>query len=203
LLDLIENEINTKNIRYITNDSKNPKETKEVNECFYIILASICLSITSIELTQENVHSYFQALKSIIKIIQNLNDDLLIFFNEMYNIDEIIKIYDVLKINNKINIEKISEIINNLKTNANILQKDAINKIDDLIETFNNLYDLIKECINYEDEQYYDLLRYICYKEIKKISDINYRATIFEYLIKDKELIIKLIFKRYQKLLII
>jgi hypothetical protein len=35
-------------------------------------------------------------------------------------------------------------------------------------------------------------LRYICYKEIKKISDINYRATIFEYLIKDKELIIKL-----------
>lgn len=34
-------------------------------------------------------------------------------------------------------------------------------------------------------------MRYICYKEIKKISDINYRATIFEYLIKDKELIIK------------
>ena len=96
-----------------------------------------------------------------------------------------------MKINNKINIKKVSEIINNLKTNADILQKDAINKIDDLIETFNNLYDLIKECINYEDEQYYDLLRYICYKEINKISDINYRATIFEYLIKDKELIKK------------
>ena len=191
LLDLIGKTINSKNLRYITNDSKNPKETKEVNECFYIIIASICLSITSIELTQENFHSYFQALKSIIKIIQNLNDDLLIFLNEMYIIDEIIKIYDVLKINNKINIQKVSEIINNLKTNADILQKDEINKIDDLIETFNNLYDLIKECINYEDDQYYDLMRYICYKEIKKISDINYRATIFEYLIKDKELIIK------------
>jgi hypothetical protein len=32
LFDLIENEINTKNIRYIANDSNNPKETKEVNE---------------------------------------------------------------------------------------------------------------------------------------------------------------------------
>ena len=94
-------------------------------------------------------------------------------------------------INNKINIQKVSEINNNLKINADILKKDEIQKIEDLIETFNNLYDLIKECINYEDEQYYDLLRYIRYKEIKKISDINYLAPIFEHLIKDKELIIK------------
>ena len=37
--------LKNKNLRYITNQEKNPKITKEVNECYYLILASICYSI--------------------------------------------------------------------------------------------------------------------------------------------------------------
>ena len=190
LFDIIEEIIKSKNIRYITNEEKNPIETTEVNECYYILLGSICLSITSIQLDNENIHIYFQALKNIIKIIQNLNDDLNIFLNEMYIIDELIKIYDVLNLNNKIDIKKISEIIKNLRENSEILQTNNNNKIESLIEKFINLDELIKGSLNYEDKEYYDLLRYIYYKEIKKTRDINYRSTIFEYLIKDSELII-------------
>ena len=39
---------------------------------------------------------------------------------------------------------------------------------------------------------YYDLLKNIFYKEIKKVLDINYRERIFCYLIKHKEIIVNL-----------
>ena len=71
--------------------------TKEVNECFYILLASICYSITSEEIKlidiyenkkeneiQIEINDYCQKLKEINKILQNLNDDLYIYLNEMY-----------------------------------------------------------------------------------------------------------------------
>ena len=41
---------NENKIKYITNEKKNPEHTKEVNECYYILLASICYSITSDEI---------------------------------------------------------------------------------------------------------------------------------------------------------
>ena len=48
---------------------------------------------------------------------------------------------------------------------------------------FNNL-------LNYESKEYYELLKYIFFKEIKKVPDINYRVAIFENLIKDNEIIV-------------
>ena len=45
---------NNRKISYIFNEKRNPEHTKEVNECFYILLASICYCITSekIQLSQ-------------------------------------------------------------------------------------------------------------------------------------------------------
>ena len=34
-------------IKYIVNPKRNPEHTREVNECFYILLASLCLNVTS------------------------------------------------------------------------------------------------------------------------------------------------------------
>ena len=56
LYNMIEEIINneSRSIKYLTNEKRNPEHTKEVNECYYIILASLCLSITSekIKLTE-------------------------------------------------------------------------------------------------------------------------------------------------------
>ena len=77
-------------IKYITYDKKNPEYKKEVNECYYLLLASICNFITSdkIILTELNnnkenneidISQYYYILKEINKIMQSLNDDLHIF----------------------------------------------------------------------------------------------------------------------------
>ena len=42
------------------------------------------------------------------------------------------------------------------------------------------------------DKDFYDKLRYILYKEIIKISDINYRFKIFKKLIESNEMIKKI-----------
>ena len=93
-------------------------------------------------------------------------------------------------INDKFNIELLNNISINLKTNNDILQKDELNKNNLLNETYVKLYELINQSLNYEDKEYYELLKYIFFKEIKKVPDINYRVAIFENLIKDNEIIV-------------
>ena len=72
---MIKGLIYNENIKYITNENKNPEHKREVNECYYIILASICLSISTDE----------------IKLTQDIFDN---------NKVEIIKYYKILKENN-------------------------------------------------------------------------------------------------------
>ena len=86
----------------------------------------------------------------------------------MYIIDELFHIYNVLLINDKFNIELLNNISINLKTNNDILQKDELNKNNLLNETYVKLYELINQSLNYEDKEYYELLKYIFFKEIKK-----------------------------------
>ena len=133
--------INKENIKYITNEKKNPKHTKEVNECFYKILASLCYCITSDEIKlidisdnksnkeiQIEINEYCDYLKEINKIMQNLNDELYIYLNEMYIIDELIKIIEIFKkIKGDDKILKINEIKNIIRENAEIIQKFTLN----------------------------------------------------------------------------
>ena len=191
LFNLVEEIIKNKNIRYITNEDKNPEHTTEVNECFYIILAAICLSVLpdNINFKETDQNFYFSSLKKGLKIINNLNEELLIFLNEMYIIDELIKVYDVLLINNKCNSNAIEEITKNLKNNSEILQSNDENIFEKLIEVFLELYELIKRYLTFEDKEYHNLLYYIFYKEIKKIKNNNYRSVIFSKLIEENETI--------------
>ena len=77
-----------------------------MNECYYILLASIYYSITSDEIKmakstsiQDNnaveINHYYYLLIDIEKILQNLNDNLFIFLNEIYFIDELTKIIEI------------------------------------------------------------------------------------------------------------
>ena len=84
-----------------------------------------------------------------------------------------------------------------MRENAYIIKKYDNNKdklSEELINNFETIYDLIikDEVIEKNDKDYfYDKLRYIIFKEIKKIPDINYRYKIFEKLLESDEMIKK------------
>ena len=211
LYDIIEEIIHDENkeIKYIINPTRNPEHTKEVNECFYIILAGICYCITSDKLLlaesasnkekdKVDVIKYCVALKEINIIMQNLNDDLLLFLNEMYIIDELIKIIELQNLK-KIDIEKINKIKKYLRKSAEIIQNNQPDKIGELISNLDDIYrellipkeEIMKEKGNQYYDKYYDTFRYIFYKEIKKVYNDNYHSKILEYIIKEKEIIKK------------
>ena len=200
-----------KSIKYIINEKKNTAHTKEVNECYYILLASICYCITSNEIklielsghkknddSEIEISYYSYLLKEINKVLQKLNDDLYIYLNEMYIIDELIQVIELFKKN--YNIEKINEIKNNMRENALIIQKnssdsniDSIKLSEELIDNFIAFYNLIMNNgdIIKKDKYFYEKVRYILFKEIKKIPDIMYRYNILEKVLEENEIIKK------------
>jgi hypothetical protein len=209
LFEMIKNKINDKDkrIKYIVNETRNPEYTREVNECYYILLGTICLCLTEDEMKlSENYESvnhkikiekYLEQLTKINLCLQDLNTDLNLSLNEMYIIDELIKIIE-LQIPKNINIQKIKEIRKLLRENASIIQSDLSDKYSKLIVNFENINQMIieeklPEIKSDEDKAYqdkfYNTLKYIYLKEITKIIEKNYRNKIFEKIINDKEVI--------------
>ena len=189
----IEEIIESKKIKYITNEDRNPKHTKEVNESFYILLASMCLSILPPKIKIEiNNTSYFQNLSLVIKSIQYLDDQLLLYLNELYILDEMNEIYNVISKNSIANINNylFSDVIAIIINSNEILQSNDSDKFEKLSKTFRSLYQNINKIINNENNNYYDLLNFIYFKEIKKTNDLSYRTTIFEHLIKENQIIV-------------
>ena len=202
IYEMTENIINNKenSIRYIVNPTRNPEHTREVNECFYIILASLCLSITSkdIKLTDSkddsenfknneiNIMNYYDQLKKINIILQKLNNELFIYLNELYIIDELFKVIDY----KELSIKAISKIRDNLRESALNIQNDKKNY---LVDNLKCVYTILKEekKTNKNEDKFYDMLKYIFMKEIKKVNDINYRVSILDIIIKEKEIIKK------------
>ena len=195
LFEIIDENIKNLNIKYITHEDKNPKITTLVNECYYIILASIIYSVFPPNIDFQNKKSslqlnyYIDSLKTSSKIIGDLNSNLYIFLNEMYIIDEFIIIFETLEINNKIDLNLLNKISENLRDNSAIIQKYEENFSEELIEKYKELYKLITEKLAYTDKNYYNLLKNIFFKEIKKIKDVDYRMAIFADLIKENEVI--------------
>ena len=130
-------------------------------------------------------------MKEINKILQNLNNDLYIYLNEMYTVDELITIIELF--NN--NIKKINEIKSDLIENAQIIQKysfkdDTSEKLcDELNDNLDKIYNSIMK--EEKSKDFYDKLRYILFKEIKKISYSDYRYHIFSKLIEENQMIKK------------
>ena len=193
-IKIIKESLNKEKLRYITNEKKNPDITIEVNECFYKILASICYSVIppNIDFKQKiELFDYIDNLKSAMKIIKSLNNDLLTYSIEVELIEELIHIYDILELNEKVNYDRLNEICESLKKNNEILTSSIEIRSDELIDEYKNLYDILKKTLKYTDKNYYELLRFIYYKEIKKVPNVSYRAAIFQDVIKDVEVIVK------------
>ena len=180
-------------IKYIIDKERNPEFTREVNECFYILLAGLCLSITeNIKLMEVTIKDYSDRLKEINNILQILNHDLNIYLNELCIIDELINIIEYELDKGINNIKNIEIIRNYLVDNSKIIQKNRSDKFSQLIDNFMNLNKVLKE---EKDEKfknkYYETLKYIYMQEIKKINDDAYRAAILGELMKEKDIIKK------------
>lgn len=135
-----------KDLKHIENEKNTSKYNKEVNECYYLILGSICLSILPNKEFEGNVEEkdYLDAMSNALKILDNLNNDLLLHLNEMHNIDEFIQIYKVFEENDiEMTWEEMGKICVCLRKNNEIIQSNAENKFQQLYDTLKELLDLI------------------------------------------------------------
>ena len=192
-IKIIESTLNEEKLRYITHEKKNPEITTEVNECFYKILASFCYSIIPPYIDfkkQIGSNNYIDCLINAMKIIKSLNDDLSIYSIEVDLIEELIQIYEVLSLNEKLDKEKLTNICMAIKKNNSILQMNKEIQSDKLIEEFKNFISELNKAINYEDKKYFELLKFIFFKEIRKVPNVSYRTAIFQEVIKDPEVLI-------------
>jgi hypothetical protein len=132
------------------------------------------------------INYYCEVLKNMNNILQILSSDLKLYLNEMYIIDVLIEVIDLQNLK-EIKLTKIVEIRKNLRDFAQ-------NKNTD-IKNFEKIYNsfISKEIKNETDKKYYkkyyDTLKYLCFIEINKISDTDYRCKILEYILKEKEII--------------
>lgn len=78
-----------------------------------------------------------------------------------------------------------------MKKNNVILQSNEEIQSTELIQEFSNKSKLLNILLNDKDKKYFQLLKYIFFKEIKKIHNVKYRTSIFEKVIKDKKIIIQ------------
>ena len=85
-------------------------------------MAGICLSITSKEviLVEIRIKDYHDRLEKIYKILVNINYDLKIYLNELFIIDELIKIIEYQFEKGIKNIENIESIREKLVENINL-----------------------------------------------------------------------------------
>ena len=205
------NEYISKNdIRYITQEKRNPEHTKEVNECFYIILASICQCITNENilnrLVSDEIYNYIECCEKALAIITRISDELLLFLNERYIIEEFLLIIDVANKGEIKDIDFSKNILSRLKNLSNIIQSESDNKIEELISAFidtnkfiineldeNNGNDNsdINEEIDKNDDEYYELLSNFYLKELRRLTDINYKSTVLEQILNNDKIIEK------------
>ena len=192
-ITIIERVLKEEKLRYITHEKKNPEITTEVNKCFYKIIACFCYSIIPpyIDLTKKiRTIDYINSLTNAMKIIKGLNDDLNIFSIEVDLLDELIRIYEILSLNEKLDGDKLTEIGSILKSNNLILQTNEKIQSEELVAEFKNLITALNKSLEDNDKKYFELLKFIFYKEIKKVPDIRYRTAIFQEIIKDAEIIV-------------
>ena len=192
LLNIIKTIFDNEGLRYITNEKKNPEITSIVNKCYYKVIASLCYSIIppNINLKQKiELLDYIDLVKKAMTLLRNLNKELVIYSIEMDLIEEFIHIYETLALNDKVNCESLIDICDCLqKINKNLCSNEEIQS-EELIKEYINLIDFLNILKN-TDKNYYVLLKFIYFKEIKKVPNDAYRSTIFSDVLKNSKVIV-------------
>ena len=195
-------------LKYINNEKKNFAYNKEINECYNLLLASICYCITSNEIqiiknndnkitnyneTQIGINNYYHILRKIYKLLKIIDNEQNIHLNEIFMIDELITIIEIFKKYN--NIKNINKIKYHLRENAFIIRKHSndngmLESTDELIYNFETIYYLITNNEGLKkDQNYYVKLSQLFFKEIKKSSDNKYKYDILKIILEEKKII--------------
>ena len=193
LLKLIKKVLNNEKLRYITNEKKNPEITSEVNTCYYKLIASLCYSIIppNINLKRKiEQFDYIDIIKKAIKLLRGLNDELIIYSIEIEFIEEFIKIYDIFALNDKVDYERLNDICASLKRSNELLCLNIEIQPDELIEEYTHLIELIGISLKNTDIKFFNLLKFIYFKETKKVYNVIYRCIIFNDILKNSEIIV-------------
>ncbi len=196
LLKKMKEIINKNTIKYVIQEGRNPEHTKEVNEPFYLILSSICYGISSSEIignyNVDEEYFNFESIEKSLKIIKRINNNLLLFSNEIYILSEFIEIKKVFKINEIKENETQIEILKLLNENSSIINNDNNPNISDLKENITKLYSLIDKKIKKNGKNYYELLSHIFLEEVKKFKNLDYRIFILkQFILEDNNFIIR------------
>ena len=192
LLNKVKTILGEGNLRYITNERKNPEITSIVNKCYYKLIASLCYSILPPYLKLKfELFDNIDIVKRAIKLLRSLDKELNIYSIEVDLIEEFIKIYDIFAINDNVDYELLTNICDCLKNINKCLYSNIEIQSDDLIREYLNLIDSIKISLKNTDKNYYDLLKFIYLKEIQKIPNINYRFEIFINILENSQIIVK------------
>ena len=198
LLNNISEYISNTSLRYITNEKRNPVHTTEINECFYLILASICQCITNEDILnlfkKDNIYNYINKCNEIFPIILRLSNELFLFLNEIYIIEEFLLFINYANNIDNIDIIDFSKnILIRLKNSSSIIQNESEDNLEKLITCFEDINKYIKNNLENKgnDEYYYYLVSSFYLKELKKLNDTNYRRIVFSHILNDEKIIKK------------
>ena len=190
LFNKIEQLIEDKEIILEEDDKRNPYYTKYIKSPFYYISESLLrLSINKIntnELKEEKFYDFINLIKTISKDILTIYDDLLIYSKENYTINEFLEIENRLHNVNKNsseNILKALEILLNV-TKTNIEEE----KGKDLSNYIEQLFDFLLSNLG-DTEEFRELIMEIFVSEIKKVRGDDYRKTLVNKILNNKNLI--------------
>ena len=190
----MEDIIKNKEIKYEFGTKRSPIETKLVNECFFLINESMLKIILNennlynkVMKINNNLYDFVNIIKEIYHYASQINYELNLFSRELSNLKSfinIVELFNELKIVNEENINNLIELL--IKKNNN---NDNNKQNNDMVfKNIYNLYDFLKAKVG-SHKNFSKLVNKILLEEIKKIDDINYRKSIIEMILENKEMI--------------
>ena len=194
LLSKIKVLINDKEIFLEQDEKSNPYYTIDIKSPFYYISEALLrLSINKInsnELKEEKFYDFINLLKTINKDISSNFIDLNIYSKENYTINEFLEIeaslHDVNK-NSSENILKTLEIL--LKVAKTNIEENVSEKGNNLSDYIEKLFDFLFENLG-NTENFRELIMGIFVNELLKVRGNDYRKTLVNKILQNKNLII-------------
>ena len=194
LFSKIKKLIHNKEIILEQDDKRNPYYTIDIKSPFYHISEALLrLSINKLnsnELKEDKFYDFINLLKTINKDISTNFDDLCIYSQENYTVKEFLEIeaglHNVNK-NSSENILKALEILLNItKTN---IEEEVSSKGKDLSKYIEELYDFLLSNLG-DTEDFRELIINIFVSELRKIKGSDYRKTLVNKILNNKNLIV-------------
>ena len=175
-------------------EKRNPHHTLELKSPFYYIteaLLKICIDKEMFNNKKgQEFYNYINSLKTITKDCLIIIEELSIYSNEIYTIQEFFEIERGLNNANKSNEENnlyiLSILLDISQINKNVFEISK--KVKDLSDNLTKLYDFLLKNLG-NTENFRELIMKIFVREFRKIKDDKFRLTLLDTILKNENLI--------------